>query len=1344
VAELTGQTFAGFEVVAKLGQGGMGAVYKARQPLLDRFVALKVMSQQLSGDAGYVARFIREAASAAKLSHPNMVQVYSAGEQGGVYYIVMEFVEGESLHDRLLHTGHLDPIQAIAITLYVAQALQVAWNKAHLIHRDIKPDNIFLSKDGEVKVGDLGLAKSVTEGATEMTQSGVMMGSPHYMSPEQARASKETDFRTDIYSLGCTLYQLLTGTTPYQADDVVGLILKHVTEPTPDLQAILPSCPPALVALVGKMMAKDRNQRHASYEELVAELWQVSDVVQQALSAATAVMTPIPAEAAATSTPTVAKVGTLMPTVVRDSKPVIRDSRLVIGGAVAAAVLLLAGVFLWSPWKNRTDEQGRREGAKLGSESRLQAESVSGQPAKAGTPNAVASASAALKLLGSVYTNSVGAEMVYIPPGEFMMGSTKEEQAWAVAYGRKVEEVKCEGEAPRKATIKQAFWMGRTEVTVGQWKQFVKETSYVTDGEKKGESSVPQQAGKPSTTKKGVSWRNPDFGFEMRDDHPVSYISWDEAMAFCKWLTERERKAGRLVPGCVVRLPTEAEWEYACRAGTRTRSWWGDSKENGKGRLNWSEKDDGFEFVAPVDSFGARGRNRFGLADMLGNVYEWCLDDYDATQAHEECYQGNPGERVVRGASFLYSPSRCRSAHRRSLPPSISNRDFGFRVCVGVDLSNTETPTPSTSPVTTPKEGGILAPTETRVAALTTTPKVGEVFTLPLGSNVTMELMGIPPGEFMLGSTKEEQAWAITNGAQEKLVKCEGEVPRKATIKQGFWLGRTEVTVGQWKQFAKETGYVTDGEKKGESFVPAGVGKPWVPKRGVSWRNPDFGFEIQDNHPVSCISWNDARAFCEWLTERERQAGRLAQSCAVRLPTEAEWEYACRAGTQTKFWWGESREDGKGRLNWSGKEDGFEFVAPGSSYGVRGRNRFGLADMLGNVWEWCLDEHDATHAHEDLWTGNPGARVLRGGAFHYGPPHCRCANRHCYHPSTSFSSLGFRVTVGMDVSGARTSRPSTSSAVAPKESGILAPAETRVATLTTTPNVGEVFTLPLGSNVTMELMGIPPGEFMLGSTKEERTWAVSNGAKEEKVKNEGEAPRKTTIKQGFWMSRTEITSGQWKHFVKETGYITDGEKKGGAYVYQGPGKLFAQMRNKGWRDPNFGSEPKDNHPVCCLSWNDTVAFCLWLTECGRKARQLPYNCVVRLPTEAEWEYACRSGSQSKFWWGESREDGRGRSNFLGKEDGFEETAPVDSFGARGRNRFGLVDMLGNLWEWCLDEYDVTQAHEDLWKGNADYRVLRGGSFMLGHHYNRCASRREDYPSGSSSQSGFRVAVGPAR
>jgi formylglycine-generating enzyme required for sulfatase activity len=952
-------------------------------------------------------------------------------------------------------------------------------------------------------------------------------------------------------------------------------------------------------------------------------------------------------------------------------------------------------------------------------------------------------------LLGSVFTNSVGAEMVYIPSGEFMMGSTKEEQAWAVANGATEASVNCEVEAPRKTRIKDGFWLGRTEVTVGQWKKFVTATGYRTDAEKKGYVDNAPRKGQPWGRVDGASWRDPGFGSPPQDNHPVSCVSWNDAMAFCEWATERERKAGRLADH-VVRLPTEAEWEYACRAGVQTKFWWGESKEDGKDRLNWSGRDDGFEFVAPVDSYGARGRNGFGLADMLGNVYEWCLDDYDAKQAHEECYKGNSSARVLRGGSFIFSPAYVRCAYRHSgYAPAYSHGSLGFRVCVGLDVSGGTTAAASTSPAPAPKETEVQAPAETRAAALTANPKRGEVCTISLGSNVTMELVGIPPGEFMLGSTKEEQAWAMAH-VKDVYVKREGEAPRKTRIKDGFWLGRTEVTVGQWKQFVKETGYVTDGEKKDESLVPQGAGNQlamWAMKKGVSWRDPNFGFEMRDDHPVSCISWNDAVAFCEWLTERERKAGRLTAGQGVRLPTEAEWEYACRAGTQTKFWWGDSSEDGQGRLNWLGnaKADGFEFVAPVDSFGARGRNGFGLADMLGNVSEWCLDEFDMTQAHENLWTGYPRLRVLRGGSYNYGGPgNMRCASRHGLSPSSSICIYGFRVCVGVNLSGGTTAAASTLPARALKATEVPAPAETRVPALTANPKRGEVCTLPLGGSTTLELVGIPPGEFMLGSTKEEQAWAVANRASAEEVKREGEAPRKAATKQGFWMGRMEVTVGQWKQFVKETGYKTDAEKKG--YVDNAPQKGQPWGRGDGlsWRNPGFGAAPQDNHAVCGVSWNDAMAFCEWATERERKAGRLAAGQVVRLPTEAEWEYACRAGTQTKFWWGESEEDGKDRLNWSGKDDGFEFVAPVDAFGSRGRNGFGLADMLGNVWEWCLDEHDAKQAHEECYKGNPGARVLRGGSFNNYAARARCAHRISTNLSSSGSLTGFRVAVGSLR
>ncbi|MFZ2641022.1 MAG: formylglycine-generating enzyme family protein, partial [Verrucomicrobiia bacterium] len=276
-----------------------------------------------------------------------------------------------------------------------------------------------------------------------------------------------------------------------------------------------------------------------------------------------------------------------------------------------------------------------------------------------------------------------------------------------------------------------------------------------------------------------------------------------------------------------------------------------------------------------------------------------------------------------------------------------------------------------------------------------------------------MELVWIPSGEFMMGSTPEEREWALANGCDSKETKREGDQLYKVAIRQGFWMGRMEVTVGQWKSFVTATGHVTDGEKKGESITCNRDRKTWGLVKGANWKDPNFGFKLKQNHPVSCISWNDAAAFCEWLTKEEKKANKLPAEMICRLPTEAEWEYACRAGRQTKFWWGDSTEGAERRCNIKGSQSGFEFVSPVDHFGPRGRNGFGLADMLGNVTEWCLDEFDETRPHGETFRGRPGIHNLRGGCFRNPLSRVRCAYRYGFLSSYSASYYGFRVCYGV-------------------------------------------------------------------------------------------------------------------------------------------------------------------------------------------------------------------------------------------------------------------------------------------------------------------------------------------
>jgi len=324
-------------------------------------------------------------------------------------------------------------------------------------------------------------------------------------------------------------------------------------------------------------------------------------------------------------------------------------------------------------------------------------------------------------------------------------------------------------------------------------------------------------------------------------------------------------------------------------------------------------------------------------------------------------------------------------------------------------------------------------------------PKKGDVKSLDLGEGISLEVVFIPPGTFRMGSTAAERAWAtgIEGGATPGTNResFEGE-SRPMRVKDGFWMARTEVSVGQFRRFADETGHVTDAEKPGgetQVFDPdwhGGVGQPypWKSVAGKSWRDPGFGFPLRGVYPVVCVSWNDGRAFAQWLTDRERKAGRLPEGLAYRLPTEAEWEYACRGGSQEShpFWWGDRFMEGKGRLNvsavdflpgrdqiwplanapWSG---GFAFVSPVDHYGDRGRNGFGLADMLGGVWEITLDHFDPAGGHEEVHFVKENPRpVCRGGNYYDVPGNARCAVRLGLRgPAYSDSRDGFRICLGV-------------------------------------------------------------------------------------------------------------------------------------------------------------------------------------------------------------------------------------------------------------------------------------------------------------------------------------------
>src|SRR3990170_882490 len=256
-----------YRIIAQLGQGGMATVFKAYHPALDRYVAIKVLHPAFMGDPGFLARFQREAKVVASLDHPNIVPVYDYAEHSGRPYLVMKFVEGETLKARMTR-GPLLREEGLRIIERTGAGLAYAHNKG-ILHRDIKPSNVLLTPDGSVYLADFGLAR-IAEAGESTLSSDTMLGTPQYISPEQARGEKNLDAGTDIYSFGVVLYELVVGRVPFSADTPFSIIHDHIYKPLPMPRSINPTVPEPVERVLLKALNKSRKDRYAKVEDLVS------------------------------------------------------------------------------------------------------------------------------------------------------------------------------------------------------------------------------------------------------------------------------------------------------------------------------------------------------------------------------------------------------------------------------------------------------------------------------------------------------------------------------------------------------------------------------------------------------------------------------------------------------------------------------------------------------------------------------------------------------------------------------------------------------------------------------------------------------------------------------------------------------------------------------------------------------------------------------------------------------------------------------------------------------------------------------------------------------------------
>ncbi len=769
----TAQQFGEYVLLEKLGEGGMGVVHKARHRRMKRLVAVKMIAKREVGSPDAVKRFYREVETAAKLEHPNIVTAYDAGEHEGLQYLVMQYVEGKDLAAIVQERGPLPIAEAVDYVIQAARGLQYA-HKHQIIHRDIKPSNLLLDKEGTVKILDMGLASIAgladDPARDRLTGSGQLMGTCDYMAPEQALDAHHADARADIYSLGCTLYRLLTGRVLYKGESLIQVLLAHRESPIPSLCQARPDVPPQLDAAYQKMVAKRPEDRYQSMTEVLDALETCVDRPSEATpSRADVPLTSAaprdlfslqvtsshgPTTAAGERAERLADVTlSQQAPAAETSKHLGRDAKLLaatrkkktlalavglgllgVAGIIALAVLISVRTS-WGTLEIQTDDpnvhvavkqngelvevvdaksgwkislnSGQYELAPQGSTDQFQLDQNSvfvkrgdtvkvkltlqrtpgpppsglwklppGAPPPAVAPfdakKAKGHQEAWAKYLGvpAEITNSIGMKLVLIPPGEFEMGSPKEliEEQLPAHAGDTWYTDHIKGEGPRhRVRITEPFCLGMYEVTQCEYERVMDTNPSEFSATGVGKDRIAGQ-----DTKR----------------FPVENVTWADADEFCSRLSEMrgEKAAGR-----TYLLPSEAQWEYACRAGSTGRY----SFSSGRGGI-LSEYDehelanyawyDGNAY-GTTHAVGGKRANGWGIYDMYGNVREWCQDWFDKDYFGKSPVDDPAGppqgsERVGRGEDWTFPASTCRSAFRHSDNPGTRDHNLGFRACV--------------------------------------------------------------------------------------------------------------------------------------------------------------------------------------------------------------------------------------------------------------------------------------------------------------------------------------------------------------------------------------------------------------------------------------------------------------------------------------------------------------------------------------------------------------------------------------------------------------------------------------------------------------------------------------
>jgi serine/threonine protein kinase/formylglycine-generating enzyme required for sulfatase activity len=881
-----------YEVLQVLGKGGFGIVFRAFDDVLQRVVAIKVMATQLAATSPARKRFLREARMSAQVRHEHVVQVYEVGEQP-LPYLVMEFIPGETLQQRLDRTGPLDVLETLRIGRQIAEGLAAA-HANDMIHRDIKPGNVLIEGgQHKVKITDFGLARTADDAT--MTQSGTIAGTPMYMAPEQA-LGQPLDLRSDLFSLGSVLYQMVAGRPPFRANSAVA-VLKRVAEDTPrPIREVIPETPQWLCDIITKLHAKKPEDRFQSAREVADVLADCEVQLKQ---------------------------NSRLSDFSRIPRPQIVPGRISGSRTMWVAALLLLLVALAGTWfsgatmlylSNRGELRILPEKG-LNSVIVLQNEEGDLAADKLRTP---------MTDWLDLHNKS---QTLKLPPGQYQLNVR------TYPAGARVSQW--------SITTRGAFGSEQATIPVINSSAIVS----IDRGQRVTIRAVvrtPDEGAKPTDSVPATS--NADGWVQLFNGQDLT--GWKQQAGSTNWRVEEGLLVGSgpMPPnsGYTFLVTERNDYEnFHIRALARLRS----APEGDSGIIGrvdtaafdgFVEASIGYQSASPRERIGSlliqtstsdKDRVWESAAEGMATPGEWVELELIA--------QGDRFQTRLNGkpAAEVRAPGG-RSRGRIALQQTGAKTVIEFRKIEIKEL-----------PVTQPPPA--IAPFDAVQAK-----KHQEAWAKDLGvpvehtNSLEMKMVLIPPGKFTLGTSKEEIEWLIAKAPDlseneqwlKDHVRQEGP-EREATIHEPFRISAHEVTVGQFRQFVTQEKYETFAEKAGGGVLWNEVAKKFEKSPAAIWSNPAYAGS--EEHPVAFMMPGDARAFCAWLSKKEGKR--------YGLPTHEQWEFACRAGTQTRWFFGD--DDKLMRM--------YGWTVPHSQgkhhpVGQKRPNPFGLFDMHGNVAEFAL------------------------------------------------------------------------------------------------------------------------------------------------------------------------------------------------------------------------------------------------------------------------------------------------------------------------------------------------------------------------------------------------------